>query len=142
MSKKLITEESRIAYLNRNTKMQELGFSKKGDNLFISTLVAESEQIENLHVRAKISNFEIENDAPEDLGGKSGSPPPMQALLATYANCLEITALLYFSFSNIVMVATFQFFLSIEMKHPLRSLNPRYNQSLNLISNFLVSIFL
>ena len=101
MSKKLITEESRIAYLNRNNKMQELGFSEKGDQLFISTLVAESEQIDNLHVKAKINNFEIENDAPEDLGGKSGRPPPMQALLATYANCLEITALLYFSFSNI-----------------------------------------
>jgi uncharacterized OsmC-like protein len=101
MSKKLITDESRIAYLNRNKKMQELGFSEKGDELFISTLVAESEQIDNLHVKARINKFEIENDAPEELGGISGTPPPMQALLATYANCLEITALLYFSFSNI-----------------------------------------
>jgi len=101
MSKKLITDESRIAYLNRNKKMQELGFSEKGDELFISTLVAESEQIDNLHVKSKINKFEIENDAPEDLGRKSGCPPPMQSLLATYANCLEITALLYFSFLNI-----------------------------------------
>lgn len=102
MSKNLITEESRIAYLNRNKTMQELGFTEKGDELFISILVAESEQIENLHVKAKINDFIIENDAPKDLGGKSGTPPPMQSLLATYANCLEITALLYFSFSNIV----------------------------------------
>lgn len=100
MSKKLITDESRTAYLNRFKKMQVLGFSEKGDELFISKLVAESEQIDNLHVKAKINNLEIENDAPEDLGGKSGAPPPMQSLLATYANCLEITALLYFSFSN------------------------------------------
>jgi uncharacterized OsmC-like protein len=81
--------------------MQELGFTEKGDELFRSKLVAQSEQIENLHVKAKIGNLEIENDAPEDLGGKSGTPSPMQSLLATYANCLVITALLYFSFSNI-----------------------------------------
>ena len=100
MSKKLITNESRTAYLNRFKKMQELGFTEKGDELFTSKLVAESEQIYNLHVKAKINNLEIENDAPKDLGGKSSAPPPMQSLLATYANCLEITALLYFSFSN------------------------------------------
>ena len=100
MSKKLITDESRTAYLNRFKKMQELGFTEKGDELFTSKLVAESEQIDNLHVKAKINDLEIENDAPKDLGGKSGAPSPMQSLLATYANCLEITALLYFSFSN------------------------------------------
>ena len=62
MSKKLITDESRIAYLSRNKKMQELGFSEKGDELFILTLVAESEQIDNLHDKAKINNFEIEGN--------------------------------------------------------------------------------
>ena len=71
MSKKLITDESRTAYLNRFKKMQELGFTEKGDELFRSTLVAESEQIDNLHVKAKINNLEIENDAPKDLGGKN-----------------------------------------------------------------------
>ncbi len=101
MSKKLITEESRTAYINRFNKMQELGFTEEGDKVFISKLVAESEQIENLHVKAKINDLEIENDGPQDLGGKSGNPSPMQSLLATYANCLEITTLLYFSFSNI-----------------------------------------
>ena len=100
MSKKLITEESQTAYINRFNKMQELGFTEEGDKEFTSKLVAESVQIENLHVKAKINNLEIENDGPKDLGGKSGAPSPMQSLLATYANCLEITALLYFSFSN------------------------------------------
>ena len=54
-----------------------------------------------MHVKAKVGNFEIENDGPKDLGGSGKVPGPMPMLLATLANCLEITALLYLSFSNV-----------------------------------------
>ncbi|TFG00981.1 MAG: OsmC family peroxiredoxin [Promethearchaeota archaeon] len=101
MSKQLITDESRTSYINRFKKMQELGFTEKGDELFRSRLVAEAEQVDNLHVKSKIGEFEIENDAPEALGGSNAAPAPMPMLLATIANCLEITALLYFSFLKV-----------------------------------------
>ncbi|TFG07808.1 MAG: OsmC family peroxiredoxin [Promethearchaeota archaeon] len=101
MSKKLVNDESITAYIERFKQMEKFGFTKKGDELFLSRLVAESEQVENLHVKSTINDLTIHNDAPLDLGGKSGCPSPMQSLLATHANCLEITALLYLSFSEV-----------------------------------------
>lgn len=101
MSKPIISNESIVAYNKRFQSMMKHKFTKKGDELFITSLVAEAEQINNLHVKSKIGEFKIENDAPEALGGSNAAPAPMQMLLATFANCLEITALLYFSFLKV-----------------------------------------
>jgi uncharacterized OsmC-like protein len=75
--------------------------SAEGDKLFISKVTAISEQIDNLHVKATVGNFIIECDGPKDLGGSETIPGPMPMLLASLANCLEITALLYLSLSNL-----------------------------------------
>ena len=101
VNKKLLTNETIDAYLNRFKNMQKYKFSEKGDELYISKMVAVSEQINNMHVRAKIGELEIDNDGPKELGGTNKGPSPMQSLLASLANCMEITALLYFSFKNL-----------------------------------------
>ena len=69
MSKSLITEETRKSYLNRLKKLQEYKFSEKGDELFVTKLIVESEQINNLHVKARINDLEIHNDVLEEMGG-------------------------------------------------------------------------
>ena len=99
--KKLLTNESIDAYMERFNTMLKYRFTEKGDELFIEKMVAESEQVNNLHVRTKIKDLVIENDEPEELGGTNIAPRPMETLLASLANCLEISALLYFSFSNL-----------------------------------------
>ena len=99
-TKKLLSEEIITAYMNHLQSMNEHKFTKKGDELFITKLIAETEQVNNLHVRTKIGEFILENDEPKDLGGSNTASTPMQMLLATLAKCLEITALLFFSFSN------------------------------------------
>ena len=101
MSKPLVSNESIVAYNKRLQSMIQHKFTEKGDELFITTLIAEAEQVDNLHVKTKIGEFEIENDAPEALGGSNAAPSPMPMLLASLANCLEITALLYFSFLKV-----------------------------------------
>jgi len=101
MNKKLISDDSLKAYEIRFKEMQKEKDTDKGDELFIVKMVAISEQINNLHVKAKVNDFEIENDGPKDLGGSGEIPGPMPMLLASIANCLEITALLYLSYSNI-----------------------------------------
>ena len=40
--------------------MQKHRDTNEGDRLFLSKVTAVSEQIENMHVKAKIGNFEIE----------------------------------------------------------------------------------
>ena len=101
MSKSLITEETRKSYLNRLKKLQEYKFSEKGDELFVTKLIVESEQINNLHVKARINDLEIDNDALEEMGGNRTAPTPLESLISSFANCLEISALLYFSFSKL-----------------------------------------
>ncbi|MHA1466510.1 MAG: OsmC family protein [Promethearchaeota archaeon] len=101
MKKTLISDESLRAYMDRYQKMQINKNTEEGNAIFISNVIAESEQIDNMHVMAKVGNFEIESDGPKELGGSGKVPGPMPMLLATLANCLEITALLYLSFSNI-----------------------------------------
>jgi uncharacterized OsmC-like protein len=93
--KNLISEDIIKGYMDRNQKMLKYRDNDEGDTLFISKIVAESEQINNLHVTAKVGNFEIENDGPKDVGCSGKVPGPMPMLLATIANCLEITALSY-----------------------------------------------
>ena len=78
--------------------MQKHVSTEKGDDLFIVNWVAISEQVNNLHVRAKVSEFEVDNDGPSELGGNNKGPCPLECLLATIANCLEQTPLLYFTF--------------------------------------------
>ena len=101
MKEQLISEETLKAYQERYVEMQKHKDTKRGDELFLSTATAISEQIENMHVKAKIGDFEIENDGPQDLGGKGEIIGPVPMLLAALANCLEISALLYLSFSNL-----------------------------------------
>jgi uncharacterized OsmC-like protein len=101
MKKNLISDVTREAYINRFEKMQKYQNTSKGDELFLSKVTALSEQIENLHVKATVGNFVIENDGPKDLGGSGTIPGPMPMFLASMANCLEITALLYLSLSNL-----------------------------------------
>ncbi|MHA1680071.1 MAG: OsmC family protein [Promethearchaeota archaeon] len=97
----LITDESRKAYHKRILSMKEHGFTARGDELYKSTMIAESSQVDNLRVKTKINEFIIESDEPESLGGTNEAPRPMELLLAALANCLEISALLYFSFANL-----------------------------------------
>lgn len=54
-----------------------------------------------MHEKVIIENLTFENEGPKDLGGSGNIAGPMQLLLASLANCLEITALVYLSFSNV-----------------------------------------
>jgi uncharacterized OsmC-like protein len=101
MLNKLVSDETLKAYRTRYEKMHKYRDTDEGKSLFVSKVTAVSEQIENLHVKAKVGNFIIENDGPKDLGGSGKIPGPMSMFLASIANCLEITALLYLSFSNV-----------------------------------------
>lgn len=101
MSKKLVSQNVIDAYQRRFQSMKEHNFTKEGDELFITKLVVESEQLSNLHVRATIDKFAFDNDEPKELGGTNLAPNPMQSLLAAFANCLEISGMLYLSFSNV-----------------------------------------
>ena len=83
--------------MSRFKGMQRNRSSQSGKELFIQKVTVVSEQINNLHVRATINEFKIDNDGSEELGGSHKSPSPMESLLATLANCLEQTALLYFT---------------------------------------------
>lgn len=103
MSKKLLNDEIVSAYRKRLEKMKKYMFTKKGDEIFITTLVAEAEQLKNLHIRTKVNGFEIECDEPEELGGTNNAPNPVQLLLASLANCLEISALLYSTFAKLAI---------------------------------------
>ena len=100
MSKKLLTDKIIAAYLKRLESMNKYKFTEEGNKLFVKNLIAETEQVNDLHVRTKVDNFIIESDEPETLGGSNLAPNPMQSLLASFSNCLEITALLYFSFAR------------------------------------------
>jgi len=123
MNKSLISDISLKAYRDRFEKMQIHKDTEEGNTLFISKVEAESEQIDNLHVIAKVGNFKIENDGPKELGGSGKVPGPLPMLLATLANCLEITALLYLSFSN-VKVKSIK--VKVEATHDKRSaLDPK-----------------
>ena len=101
MKTKLLSDKSLNAYKNRLKEMEKEKDTEKGKELFSMKMTAFSEQIENLRVNAKINNFEIENDGPKELDGSGEIPGPMPMFLASMANCLEITALLYLSYSNI-----------------------------------------
>ena len=97
---KLVSNKTINAYLERLKELQKFKFSERGDELFIEKYVVKSEKVDNLYVRAKINEFEIYNDEPKDFG-TNRAPRPMETLLASVANCLEISALLYFSFANV-----------------------------------------
>lgn len=101
MRNTLVSDETLKAYMDRFEKMIKNRDSDEGDRLFISKVTAVSEQIDNMHVKASVGDYVIENDGPKDLGGSGNIPGPMQMLLASLANCLEITALLYLSSSNV-----------------------------------------
>ncbi|MBN1802723.1 MAG: OsmC family protein [Candidatus Lokiarchaeota archaeon] len=101
MSKKLISDETVSAYKNRLDNMNKYKFTEEGDRLYISTMVAESEQVENLHVRTKIGNISIECDAPKELNGSGTISTAMNQLLASLGNCMQITALIYFTFADV-----------------------------------------
>ena len=100
MSKKLLTDKIMKAYLTRLDNMNKYKFTEKGNELFVKNVIAETEQVKDLHVRTRIGDFIIESDEPETLGGSNLAPTPMQSLLASFSNCMEITALLYFSFAG------------------------------------------
>jgi uncharacterized OsmC-like protein len=101
MKKNLVSEETLKAYIKRFEAMQKYRDKAEGAKLFLSKVTAVSEQIENLHVKATVGNFIIESDGPKDLGGSGTIPGPIPMLLASFANCLEITALIYLSLSNL-----------------------------------------
>ncbi|TXT59927.1 MAG: hypothetical protein BAJALOKI2v1_150016 [Promethearchaeota archaeon] len=95
----LISQKAITAYKERLKRMNSL--VEASPDKFIDKYTAVSQQVENLHVKAKIGEFEIESDEPKDLGGDNIAPNPMQLLLASIANCLELTALTFFSLSNL-----------------------------------------
>jgi uncharacterized OsmC-like protein len=95
----LISAESINAYKERLKRMNSC--NRSSSETFIDKYTAVSEQVENLHVKAKVGDFEVESDEPNNLGGFNKAPNPMQLLIASIANCLELTALTYFSFSNL-----------------------------------------
>jgi uncharacterized OsmC-like protein len=101
MRNKFVSDETLKAYKNRFEKMIKKRDPDEGNRLFISKVSAVSEQIDNMHVKASVGDYIIECDGPKDLGGSGDVPGPMQMFLASLANCLEITALLYLSISNV-----------------------------------------
>lgn len=100
MTEKLLSDKIIAAYLKRLENMNKYKFTEEGDKLFIKKLIAETEQVNDLRVRTKVDDFIIESDEPETLGGSNLAPNPMQLLLASFSNCLEISALLYFTFAR------------------------------------------
>lgn len=101
MTRTLLTPESIEAYKQRFLEMTRLGFSSEGDEKFVTRFSVTSEQRENLHVQARLNGWTVSNDEPRSLGGGNAAPTPMELFLASLANCLEISALLYFSFSKL-----------------------------------------
>jgi len=101
MRNKLVSDETLNAYKERYANMIKHQHTDEGDKLYVSEITAISEQINNMHVKATVGDYIIENDGPKDLGGFGNAPGPMPMLLASLANCLEITALLYLSVSNV-----------------------------------------
>jgi len=99
--KNLISEQSIKRYLERFKRIKKLGYSEEGDKIFIEEMTAISEQVNNLYVKAEIDDYELYCDEPVSLGGTAHAPNPMQTLLGSFANCLEISAMLYFSFMNL-----------------------------------------
>lgn len=99
--KRLISDISMDAYIERFKNMQKYKYTEKGDEMFIEKIVATSEQVDNLYVKAKVNDFLIFNDEPPELGGSSKASRPMEMLLASIANCIELSALLYFSFAKL-----------------------------------------
>lgn len=97
--KKLLSDDTIKAYQLRFKKMQKLKFSKEGDEEFIEKIEATSEQISNLQVKTDVNDFEIINDSK--LCGTGLYARPIETFIGSVANCLEISALLYFSFSNL-----------------------------------------
>ncbi len=123
MRNKLVSDKTLKAYIDRYEKLHKHRDTDEGNRLFVSKVTAVSEQIDNLHVKATVGNFVIENDGPKDLGGSGNVPGPMPMLLASLANCLEITALLYLSVSNVKVNSIS---VKVEAKHDKRSaLNPK-----------------
>ncbi|MBD3187478.1 hypothetical protein GF325_11655 [Candidatus Bathyarchaeota archaeon] len=96
----LVNDEVIEAYSKRFKLMQERGFTAAGKEEFLEKITVESRQVENLHVRCAIDGFKIDSDEPEHLGGSNKAARPMVQLLAALANCLQISAMLYFSFSG------------------------------------------
>ncbi len=101
MSEKLINKNIIGTYTKRLENMNKYKFTEKGDALYITTLVAETRQLQDLHVITDIGDLSFDCDAPEDLGGSGTIATAMKLFLASFANCLEITGLLYFSFSHL-----------------------------------------
>lgn len=99
--KKLLSDDTIKAYQQRFKKMQKLKFSKEGDEEFIEKIEVTSEQINNLQVKTDVKGHEIINDEPKKLFGTGLYPRPIDIFIGSIANCLEISALLYFSFSNL-----------------------------------------
>ncbi|TFF98549.1 MAG: OsmC family peroxiredoxin [Promethearchaeota archaeon] len=97
-NKKLITDKALESYLKRFKKIKRLGYSDEGDKTFIEKYTVISEQVHNLHVKALVNGHEIECDEPKDMGGTGKAPNPLETLLASMANCLELTAMMFFSF--------------------------------------------
>ena len=123
MRNKLVSDETLKAYIARYEKMNKHRDTDEGDRLFVSKETAISEQIDNMHVKATVGNFVLENDGPKDLGGSGDVPGPMLMFLASLANCLEITALLYLSISD-VRVNSIK--VKVEALHDKRgALNPK-----------------
>ena len=115
--------------------MVHLKYTPEGDQVFIERLVASAKQIENLHIQTSINGFTIECDEPKELGGTNSAPRPIDLLLASLANCLEISALLYFSFSNMKIDSVK---VSVETEIDKRAILDDKNAPLPGFSNFKV----
>ncbi|MFW9877588.1 MAG: hypothetical protein ACFFG0_31260 [Candidatus Thorarchaeota archaeon] len=74
MRNNLFSDETKEAYINQFDIMRKNCNSIEGDKFFLSKVLAVSEQIDNLHVKANVGNLIIENDGPKDIGG-SGTIP-------------------------------------------------------------------
>ena len=97
----MIKEETITACAKQAEELMKYKFTKEGNELFISTLVAETEQVENMHLKTKINDLVIECDTGKPMGGSGLHASPMQLLLVSIASCLEQTALLTFHFNGV-----------------------------------------
>jgi uncharacterized OsmC-like protein len=103
----LVSNEVINAHLERIKKIKEIVDTKdtKGnkdaDQFYIKKFAVETEQIDNLYIKNKIGEFQLECDEREELGGSNKAPNPMQMLLSSLASCSLLTAAVLFSLMQI-----------------------------------------
>jgi len=88
----MLLEEDRVNHLREMQKKMGLAI-KQGvpAEKFLNNLTACAEQVQNLHMRVQVRDYEIHVDEPAPMGGDGFAPSPLETLLAAVAGCTETT---------------------------------------------------